>query len=106
MKDKLTVAAMQTDIELFDVQRNLQRIDAAVTQAKQERDPDLIVFPELANIGYIKGRDKHFGGRYMNAAEKAPGEFTDALGEIAKASGAYIISGMAELHPTIPATLY
>ncbi|MBC3191080.1 carbon-nitrogen hydrolase family protein [Pseudonocardia sp. C8] len=106
MKKKLTVAAVQMDVELFDVQKNLERIDAAVGRATAEASPDLIVFPELSNIGYIKGRDKHFGARYIQAAEKVPGEFTGALGELASSSGAYIIAGMAELHPTVPATLY
>ena len=106
MKQNLTVAAVQMDIELFDVQKNLQRIEAAVSQATRESNPDLIVFPELANIGYIKGRDKQFGAQYIGAAERTPGEFTRALGELARSSGAYIISGMAELHPTITATLY
>ena len=39
-------------------------------------------------------------------ADKIPGEFTEALGEIARKYDVYIISGMTEAHPQIPATLY
>lgn len=106
MKDKVAVAAVQMDVSLFDVNKNIERIRSAVETAKRENNADLVVFPELSNIGYIKGRDKQFGGRYMKCADKIGGEFTEALGEIADQHDVYIISGMAEAHATIPGTLY
>lgn len=106
MKEKVIVAAVQMDVALLDEAKNLERIAAAVKTAREEHNADLVVFPELANIGYIKGRDKKFGASYMKAASKIPGEFTGALGELAREHGVYIISGMAEAHPTIPGTLY
>ncbi|MGV9801681.1 carbon-nitrogen hydrolase family protein [Mycobacterium sp. NPDC003449] len=106
MKENVVVAAVQTDISLFDSGANLERIGAAVATAKKERGADLVVLPELSNIGYIRGRDKVFGAQYMKCAERIPGAFTDALGELAARHGVYIIAGMAEAHPTIPATLY
>ncbi len=106
MKEKVVVAAVQMDIALFDADKNLERMKNAIERAKLKQNADLIVFPELANIGYIKGRDKNFGCQYMKCADKIPGKFTKALGELAKKYDVYIIFGMAEAHPTIPGTLY
>ncbi|WP_190815614.1 carbon-nitrogen hydrolase family protein [Saccharopolyspora pogona] len=97
---------MQMDVSLLDASKNLERMKAAIEAARLAQDVDLVVFPELANIGYIKGRDKQFGGQYIKHAEKIPGEFTQALGELADEHDVHIISGMAEAHPTIPGTLY
>jgi predicted amidohydrolase len=106
VKDEVVVAAAQMDVSLLDRSGNLEKMQAAVRTAKLEHGADLVVFPELANIGYIKDRDKHFGARYIKCAEKVPGEFTSALGDLAEKHGVHIISGMAEAHPTIPGVLY
>ena len=106
MKEKVNVAAVQTDITLFDVGANLAMIEKKVKEAKENGPVDLVVFPELASIGYIRERNKDFGCEYIKNAQKIPGEFTDSLGEIAKKNDVYIISGMTELHPQIPGTLY
>jgi predicted amidohydrolase len=106
MKEKVIVAVVQLDIILFDLNKNLCRIEAAIKTARQRTNVDLIVFPELASIGYIKERDKNFGCKYMKCTEKISGKFTKALGEFAKKYGVYIISGMTEAHPNIPGTLY
>lgn len=106
MKEKVIVAAVQMDVELFDMYKNLQYMEAAIKKAKEEKNVDLVVFPELSNIGYIRERNKEFGCNYVKAAEKIPGEFTDGLCEIAKKYSVYLISGMTEAHPSIPGTLY
>ena len=106
MKEKVIVAAVQLDIALFDAAKNLEKMEAAIKVAKTEKNADLIIFPELSSIGYIKGRDKEFGCQYINCADKIPGEFTEALGNLARKYGVYIISGMTEQHPSIPGTLY
>ncbi|MGB8451294.1 MAG: carbon-nitrogen hydrolase family protein [Anaerocolumna sp.] len=106
MKEKVVIAAVQMDVSLFDAGKNLAKMENAIKTAKLEQNADLIVFPELASTGYIKGRDKDFGCQYMKCADKIPGEFTKALGELAMKYDVYIISGMAEAHPTIPGTLY
>ncbi len=106
MKDKVVVAAVQMDVVLYDMKANLQYIERSVKEAKEEQNADLVVFPELANIGYIRERNKEFGCNYIKVSEKVPGEFTDGLCEIAKNYGVYLISGMTEAHPKIAATLY
>ena len=106
MKEKVIVAAVQMDVALFDMAANLSYMEQAVKKAKEEKNADLVVFPELCSIGYIRERNKEFGKNYVMGADKVPGEFTEALGEIAKKYDVYIISGMTEAHPRIPATLY
>lgn len=106
MKEKVVVAAVQMDITLFDMAANLNYIENAVKRSKEEQNADLVVFPELCSIGYIRERNKAFGHDYVMGADKIPGEFTEALGEIARKYDVYIISGMTEAHPQIPATLY
>ncbi len=66
----------------------------------------MIVFPELANTGYVVERDKEFGKRLLERAEKIPGPFTETLGAAAREHGAHLIFGLCERHPAIPGTLY
>lgn len=106
MKDKLKVAVAQVDVKLFDMEANIQKIKDSVQSACIKEKPDIIVFPELSSTGYIKGRDKEFGLKYIKCADKIPGKFTNALGDIAKTFGVYLVSGMCEAHPVIPGALY
>lgn len=106
MMDDLVVAAAQVDLDLLAADHNLSTIQRAVDSAKRDHGAHLVVLPELANTGYIKERDKAFGRRFMEGAEKVEGGFTAALGEMAREHDLHIICGMAELHPTIPGTLY
>lgn len=106
MKEKLIVAAVQMDCALFDMEANLKYMRSAIARAKKEYKADLVVFPELNSVGYIKQRDKEFGCKYIKCADSIPGKFTDSLCEFAKEFDVHIISGMTQSHPTIPATIY
>ncbi len=106
MKEKVEVAAVQMDIAWLDPERNLERMLSFIEKIRGEKEVDLIVFPELANTGYVKQRDREFGKEYLKKAEKIPGPFTEALGDAAKRFGVYIISGFCELHPEIPGSIY
>jgi len=106
MKEKVEVAAVQMDIAWLDPEKNLERMLSFIEKIHSEKEVDLIVFPELANTGYVKQRDREFGKEYLKKAEKIPGPFTEALGDAAKRFGVYIISGFCELHPEIPGSIY
>jgi predicted amidohydrolase len=84
---------------------NLERIGNAVATAAQH-GAALVVFPELANIGQVSGRDREFGARYAMAADTVPGSFTSRLGEMAEAHGCLLVVGMAERHRRISGTLF
>ena len=106
MKDKVVVSAVQMSTKWLDVEENLSYIKNTIAKTKEENNSDLIVFPELSNCGYIKDRDKVFGRKFTKMAETIPGRFTDELGKEAKKYGVYVVIGLAQLHPEIPATLY
>lgn len=106
MKDKVNVAVVQMAVAWLDAERNIRQMLELIKTATSERDPDLIVFPELANIGYLKGREREFGKEYIRRAETIPGPTTEALGAAARRHGAYLVVGICQQHPEIPATLY
>jgi predicted amidohydrolase len=106
MKEILNVALVQMPVEWLDYRANLAYIRAAIVRAKKEQNVDLVVFPELCSIGYIRERNKQFGCEYIKCAEKIPGPFVTGIAEQARESGCYVITGMTELHPDIPGTLY
>ena len=106
MKDVVNVAAVQMDIAWLQPEKNIERMVAYVEQIAERQPTDLIIFPELANTGFVKGWDPDFGSRYIRAAETIPGPTTEALGAAARKYGVYIIVGICEQHPRIPASLY
>ena len=107
MREKVEVAAVQMNIAWLDPVKNLENMLKFMEKVSREKNVDLVVFPELANTGYVKGIiDKEFSRDYIKKAEKIPGPFTDALCDAAKKYGFYLISGFCELHPVIPSSLY
>lgn len=106
MKESLIVAAVQMPTVWMDCKENFKYMSAAIERAKEEKNADLVVFPELSSIGYIRERNKQFGCQYIKNAEKIPGPFVNAIARQAKKSGVYVIAGMTELHPDIPGSLY
>lgn len=106
MKETVNVALVQMNVAWLDPDRNIKRMLEFIDTITAEGPVDLIVFPELANVGYIKARDREFGKRYLKAAEPIPGPTTEALCAAARDQGVYVVAGVAQLHPEIPATLY
>jgi omega-amidase len=106
MKNRVEIALVQMATERFLPARNLEKMVRNIREIAEKAPVDLIVFPELANTGYIAGRDAGFNERFIEAADTIPGPFTDELCLAARNFGVHIITGLAELHPTIPATLY
>lgn len=105
MKERVEVAAVQMDIKR-DVNVNLDRMRDIVRKIAATGPIDLVVFPELANCGYVKGLDGNFGREYFKRAERIPGAFTEGLGEIARKHGVFIVAGMLEQHAVVPASVY
>ena len=105
MKAKVHVALAQIAVEPLDAKKNLDHMLRVSAEAAAE-ETDLLVFPELASLGYVRERDREFGGRYLESSEPVPGPFTDALGEAARRHGFYVVAGISERHPTIPATVF
>lgn len=102
-------AAVQFSPESLKVENNLQRMVDFIAEASRE-GAHLVVFPELADTGYIKWPSKRT--EVMNVeimiktARTIPGESTRILGEAAKKYGVYVISGLGEADRNITGRLY
>jgi predicted amidohydrolase len=106
MKKEVRVAAVQMDIKGMDSRANLDHMRDLIEEIVREENVDLIVFPELANSGYVKPMDISFAEPYIQLAERIPGEFTKALSEETRTHGVHIVAGILEAHPTIPFMAY
>jgi omega-amidase len=117
MKEEVKVSVVQFASEWLQLEKNIQRMREFV-EAEGKAGQELIVFPELANIGYIapvapgdsigiEGMTfAQFATAYYHAAETIPGPTTEALSELTKRYGVYVVVGLAEKHPVVPGTLY
>jgi predicted amidohydrolase len=103
MKD-VRVALAQIAVEPLDAKKNIDRMLRVCDEVAGAAD--LLVFPELADLGYVRERNRAFGAEYLSAAQPVPGPATDALGEAARRHGVHIVAGVAERHPTIGATAF
>jgi predicted amidohydrolase len=106
MKSRVSVAAVQMEVKWLDPDANARAMADWIARAATEGAVDLVVFPELANTGYITKRDPEFMRRYYGAAEPIPGPTTRILGEAAQQHGVHVVVGLLQAHPTIPATMY
>jgi len=86
---EITVAAVQTEPQLADVNSNLIQMKELVRQICTEQRVDLILFPELASTGY------ECGVRFTELAERVPGPTVNLLAQWAGEFGVYIAAGLA-----------
>jgi predicted amidohydrolase len=85
----LKIAVVQLDCVLGDVNANLDKMER-FTAAGAAQGANIVIFPELGTTGYF------VGDQLNDLAERIPGPSTDRLGEVARANGAYIMTGMIE----------
>ena len=110
MKEKVDVALIQFAPEWLMREKNARRM-SALAEAEAIGGAELIVFPELANIGYIalEGSEtpvENFAVEYLKAAEPLEGPTIESLGAVCEKHGVFVVVGIAELHPVIPHTLF
>ena len=110
MKDGLKIAMCQTDAVSLDVGKNRQNIEEAFLKACEvpaEEKPDLLVFPELSNTGYVFQRSREFGNDYMRVAEIIPdGPTSQMIAKLCRTYGVYCVIGLCEAHREIPGLIY
>jgi predicted amidohydrolase len=99
------MALGQIEVSLLAPQRNLERVEAA-SQEAHASGADLIVFPELADLGQVSGFDREFARRYIAAAQPVGGWFVSAVRDLARALSLHVIIGVAESHPAIGHTIF
>ncbi|OQY21515.1 MAG: hypothetical protein B6I34_07225 [Anaerolineaceae bacterium 4572_32.1] len=86
---EITVAAVQTEPQLAQVNDNLAQMGKFVRQICTEQHVDLILFPELSTTGY------ECGVRFTELAERVPGPTVNLLAQWAEEFGVYIAAGLA-----------
>ncbi len=106
MKNRVKVAVGQVEIVPLDIKRNVLTMQECVEKIFDKNKVDLVVFPELANTGYIKPVDTNYGREFLKCAESIPGYTTNMLGKLCQKYHIYIVVGLAELHSQIPGTSY
>lgn len=107
MKDSVDVSLVQLASDWLDRPTNARRMAEFVISERAEHGADLVVFPELASTGYLQpNTDAEFARKLYAESEVIPGPTTDALAEAARTSGAHVVAGISELHPTIPHVLF
>jgi len=89
-KREVTVASVQLDVVLEDVDATIEKITAWTDKAADEH-ADVVIFPELIlSAGY--GLEEKF----HDIAQPVPGPSTEQLGKMALQHKMYIIAGIAE----------
>jgi nitrilase len=105
--DTIRVAVVQAGSTLFDTPASLAKLRRLAAEAA-EGGARLAVFPEAFLGGYPKGIDfgarvgsrtpagREWFRRYYEAAIAVPGPETEALGEVARATGLHLVVGVIE----------
>ena len=91
METKRRLTAVQLDVALMDVERNLARMSEWTRKAAAE-SADLVAFPECAATGYCFDSLEEA----LPYAEPIPGPATDRMVEVARETGAAIVFGLLE----------
>jgi predicted amidohydrolase len=85
-----TVAVVQMDCVLGELEPNLARIEALAREAVSRHGAELVVFPECATTGYFVGER----GRAL--AQPAGGPVTERLARLSAETGAHLAVGVIE----------
>jgi predicted amidohydrolase len=118
MKERIRVSLVQFVPEWLQPEKNAERM-ANIAQEEAENGSELILFPELSNLGYITPAlpglkasfepgvsAQEFADKYVKASEEIPGPTTERLTQVTQKYGVYIVVGISRLHPVIPATIF
>ncbi len=85
---EITVAVVQMQPQLGDLEANLYHMAATIERICSEQDTDLIVFPELATTGVENGV------RFNSMAERIPGHQFNVLATKAADFATHVVFGL------------
>ncbi len=100
--DVVTIACVNFNTDWGNKEQNLERIKGYV-RAAARRGADIILFPELALTGYENGPGAKM---HRENAETIPGPSTNAIAELTRKFGVYVIVGMPEKSNEDPDVFY
>jgi nitrilase len=117
VRRSVTVACAQIEPVVLDREASLARLDE-VTRAAAGAGAELVVFPEAFIpaypssawarflAGWADPRAKAAFARLAEESVEVPGPAADRLGEIARDNGVWLVTGVTEIDPERPGTLY
>jgi omega-amidase len=105
MDPTVRAAAIQMDIASLEPAVNLERALNWAEQAAKE-GARLIVFPELANSGYVSQHSKEFARKFYDVSETLDGAFVRGLSRFAKDNQVFIASGLCERDPQVTGIIF
>jgi predicted amidohydrolase len=85
---EVTVAVVQMEPELNQMEDNLVKISELIAQVATAQKTDLIVFPELCTTGY------ECGVRFTDLAQRVPGPTVNLIAQRASEYGLHVVFGM------------
>ena len=117
MTEKTKASLVQMDVAALAPTRNLERMCGFASREAAD-GARLIVFPELANTGYVEplapgepidpafGEHAEYAARLYAASEPPGGPITQALTAIARDHDAHIVAGLSLRDPKLPGVIY
>jgi nitrilase len=117
MRSTVTVACVQAEPVVLDREKTLDKL-ASLTAKAAGQGAQLVVFPETfipaypssawarAFAGWADPRAKAAFALLVRESVEVPGPAADRLGEIARTNGVWLVTGVNELDPCRPGTLY
>ena len=117
MKDEVRVSVVQFAPVWLDSKKNTAKMQKIV-ESEAKSGSELIIFPELSNIGFPKavydqvGEKKplkdtaSFDAEYAGFAETVPGPTTEGLCKVTQKYGVYTIIGIAECDSAVASRLF
>ena len=117
MRDPVTVACVQAEPVVFDREATLDKL-AALTAEAAGAGAGIVVFPETfvavypssvwakAFAGWADPRAQATFAMFAREAVEVPGAAADRLGAIAREHGVWLVTGVNEIDPERPGTIY
>ena len=117
MNEPVKVACIQAEPVVLDRDRTIDKLGRLAAEAAGEA-AQLLVFPEAfipaypssvwarALAGWASPGAKQAFARLARESVAVPGPAADRLGEIAREHGVWIVTGVTEVDPSRPSTLY
>ncbi len=117
MQEPVRVACVQAEPVVLDREATIDRLAARTAEAARD-GARLVVFPETfvpaypssrwakALAGWADPRAKAAFAALVREAVEVPGPAADRLGEVAREHEVWLVTGVNEIDPTRPGTLY
>lgn len=107
MRAEVRVSVVQFSPAWFEPAENARRMAEFVAAEARDAGADLVVFPELATMGYVReGGGLEFARKVYAASQPVPGPATSVLADAARKHGVFVVAGLSQAHAATPQMLF